>query len=220
MKVFGENKHIENIFNDGSIILSSYQDNLITHNWKFKKNLLYTFSIDICLFPEFNSINFIPQAKHSMEIQNAGGSSEKSEALSMQYMSNMFGAKNFIPEMEVSYWIEYKICDFLMQIKNENIGVSVTRAFNYPFNSEFTYEKALWLLNKKLYGLIIARNCISKKHKFFRSILHIWCLNMQTANTLKKAFNEIIINDTEKTYSSVYIICSICDQHCIYMKYF
>jgi len=194
-------------------------DSQIMRNWKNNIDDTYLFTIDTCLFHKFQDIQFIDVAKRSMEIQNAGGSSEKSEALSMQYMYHMFGAKNFIPEMEVSYWVEYKICDFVMKLGKENIGVSVTRAINYPFNSEFTIEKSLWLLNKKLYGLIVARNCISKKHKFMRSILHIWCMNIQTANTIKIAYQEIIKKDVEKTYDNVYVICSICDQLCIYNNY-
>lgn len=207
-----------NIFKDGTIITLNSCDIPIVKEW-YTKGVPYFFTIDSCTFPNFDDIAFCDTPRRSMLIPNAGGSSDKSEALSMQYMNYLFGATQFVPEMEVSYWIESKICDYLMRLGKENFGVSVTRAVSYPFTSEYTYEQAMRLMDKKLYGLIVARNSISKKHKFMRSILHIWCISQEAAHVIKKAYHDIIKKDIHNTYDNVYVICSICPHKYIYTNF-
>ena len=176
----------------------------------------YEFTVDRCDMPEFEDMEFMPVAQRSMEIPNAGGSSNISEAMSMEYMQKKFDAEGFIPEMEISYWIDACLCDFLMVLQDENVGVSVTRAVGYPFGSEFTLGQARELLNRKLFKLIVARNSISDKHNFYRSILHIWAYSEQVADNIKRAHEEMIKTDVNKTYDNVHVICTICDRLYIY----
>lgn len=210
------NVNITNLYDDGTTIISQIQDQTITRKWKDSFNVTYLFTIDSCIFPNFDKIAFVDTPKRSLSIRNAGGSSEISEALSMQYMYYRFHTSQFVPEMEVDYWIESKICDYLMRCNGENFGVSVTRAVSYPFTQEFSYDNAITLLNKKLYGLIVARNSISDKHMFHRSILHIWCMSAQTAHNIKKAHEEIVRQDINRTYDNVYVICTVCPHVYIY----
>lgn len=211
-----ESTNVTNLYDDGTIIISPIKDQAIIRKWKESSSVTYLFTIDSCVFPNFDRIALIDTPKRSLSIRNAGGSSEISEALSMQYMYYRFNASRFIPEMEVDYWIESKICDYLMRCNNENFRVSVTRAISYPFTQEFSYESALALLNKKLYGLIVARNSISDKHMFHRSILHIWCMTVGTAYNIKKAHDEIVRLDTNHTYDNVFVICTVCPHVYIY----
>lgn len=208
--------NITELYNDGTSITTGYSNYNKIKYWLKSDISNYSFTIDKCIFPCFSNVAFLDTPRRSLSIMNAGGSSEKSEALSMQYMFYRFGAIRFIPEMEVDYWIECKICDFIMNIGNENIGVSVTRAMSYPSNTDFTYDNAIILLNKKLYGLVVARNCVSDKHKFFRSILHIWCSTSIAAQQIKSAYYDIIKTDFECSYDNVYVICSICNNNFIY----
>lgn len=208
------------LMNDGTIIITNSSDSHSIKKWFNEGMVKYLITSDSCTFPEFNDIEFIDTPKRSMTIHNAGGSSDKSEALSMQYMHDLYGVTKFIPEMEVEYWIEYKICDYLMRYKHENIGVSVTRAVAYPFTNEFTYDMSLALLNKKLYGLIVARNAISEKHKFHRCILHVWCMNQIAVQNLRKAYVTIMQHDANKSYDDVYVICSQCSHKFIYTNYY
>jgi hypothetical protein len=203
---------------DGTVIISNSSDDSIIRKW-VSSDVKYLLTVDRCQFPEFNSIAFLDIPRYSMEIPNAGGSSNKSEALSMQFMHYRFGATDFIPEMDVDYWIDYKMCDYLMSLHGENIGVSVTRAIAHPFDSPYTYDMALNLLDKKLYGLIVARNCISERHQFFRAILHIWCMHQQTATSLQQAYQEMVRRDTTKTYDNVYVMCTICSHKYIYTNW-
>lgn len=167
----------------------------------------------------FSDLHLVREARYSLDIPNAGGSSDVSEALSMQYMHNRFGARDFIPEMDVPYWIEYKMCDFLATFGNEWVGVSVTRAVPYPFDTgEYTLEKATNLLQRKLYGLIVAREAIMEDYGFSRSILHVWCYNSKIANLIEAAHNAIAVNDAKshRTYDQVHVICTICPYKYVY----
>lgn len=210
---------ITHMIYDGTVIKTNVNDSHLVRKWFNNDSVTYLITVDSCTFPQFDKINFIDTPRRSMTIQNAGGSSDKSEALSMQYMNDLYGITKFVPEMEVEYWIEYKICDYLMTYKNYNIGVSVTRAVAYPFTKEYTYDMATHLLNKKLYGLIVARNAISDKHKFYKCILHIWCMTPLAAYNIKKAHAEIIQQDVNHTYDNVYVICTICPHNYIYTNY-
>lgn len=185
----------------------------------------YRFTIDSCALPstfnELVDIGISEDSARSLTIPNAGGSSNISEALSMEYMTKTNGGTNFVPEMEVSYWIESSMCDFLMTsaVTGENIGVSVTRAIRFPFSIEFSLDDAKALLKKKLYGLMVARNAISEEQSFFKSILHIWCYSKAGALNIRDAYNEMINSDYEKqemTYDNVHVICTVCNSLYIY----
>ena len=56
-------------------------------------------------FSEFKLGN---DAQLTLDVDNAGGKSEISEALSVEYMCQTFSARDVVPEMKVEYWIDYK----------------------------------------------------------------------------------------------------------------
>lgn len=177
----------------------------------------YRFTVDKQSLPEsFCEVSFAETAERSMSIPNAGGSSNISEALSMEYLMGKFNVVDFVPEMEVVYWIEACLCDFLMVLKDENVGVSVTRAVCYPFGSEFSLDRARELLNRKLYKLLVARNSISEEQSFDRSILHIWCYSDQVAENIRIAHAEMKELDVDRTYEDVHVMCTVCDRMYIY----
>jgi len=206
------------IYDDATIITSNFCDRLTAKSW-FRTSLEYLCTIDLCRLASFKNIKFSQSQVRSMHIQNAGGSSEISEALSMYYMEHQLGAHGFIPEKEVDYWIEYKMCDYIMVINRVNVGVSVTRAVVYPFDNTFTYQHAVSLLHKKLNGLIIARNSVNLRHRFFKSILHIWCYTPLAAINIKRAYNDLRHRDVDQTYTDIYVICTICQEKYIYTNH-
>lgn len=136
----------------------------------------------------------------------------------MHYMERVHGASCFVPEMDVSYWIESKMCDYIMHSKDGvNIGVSVTRAISYPFETPFTLERARTLLERKLYGLVVARNCVSECHSFDVSVLHTWCLSRDAAEQLRIAHSELAQADREeRTYDNIHVACTVCTQLSVY----
>lgn len=176
----------------------------------------YEFTLDTFSTPD----QLCDDAIRALEIPNAGGSSRISEALSVQYMYQKLGAHTFSLEMEISYWIEYKMCDFLMvDNTGENVGVSVTRACPYPFHDEYTAERASELLTRKLYGLIVARDCVSEEHSFQKSILHVWCMNIRVAERICEALEQIRSLELDKTYDGVHVICTVCQERQIYTNH-
>jgi hypothetical protein len=159
-------------------------------------------------------------AIRSINATNAGGNSKFSEALSIQYFISMFDASDIFLEMEVEYWIDYKMVDFICSIKNQRIGVSVTRAMKYPNPDEFTFEDGLLLLRKKLYGLIVARNGVTKDQRFYKSVLHIWCQTFSIANILYEVFKSLDINDFQlKVKTNIILLLTVSSDLHIYKNH-
>ena len=68
----------------------------------------------------------------------------------------------------------WKKVDFICSISEGiRIGVSVTRAMGFPSSDDFTQTQAFKLLNKKINGLVIARQGICERQQYDCSILHI-----------------------------------------------
>lgn len=179
----------------------------------------YKVHTDMLTLVEMNNMILCWDAKRSLSVPNAGGSSMISEMLSIDMYSKAYGAKNFLLEMEVSYWIEYKMVDYVCTIGDVRIGVSVTRAMNYDDPELFVEEDADRLLNKKLYGLIVSRNAVTKEHCFFKSILHVWCQTERIAKIMKQRFEMLDIDDFELDIKGVVVLhLTICSEKYIYSE--
>lgn len=156
-------------------------------------------------------------AKRSITIDNAGGKSEISELYSIDYFTQMYGASNVILEEEVTYWIDYKMVDFICTINSRRVGVSVARAMGYPTPESFTADMAAKLLRKKLYGLIVARNAVVKEQSFYKSILHIWCQDANVAKHLQDAYANLDDNDYGLDVKGVLMLqLTVCDDPQLY----
>lgn len=157
------------------------------------------------------------EASGSLDVINAGGKSDVSEALSIQYFLSVFGATNFIYEKQIDYYIEYKMVDFICNIGYRRVGISVTRAMKYPHPDLFTFGDARNLLQKKLYGLIVARNAVNDCHTFYKSVLHIWCQTPHIAFLLREAYSRLDIDDYGLDVRGVVILAlTICNTPEIY----
>lgn len=176
-----EYMRIRNIMKDEA----KHADPFIT--WNFFKEDSYIsqfgglFFDDLCL-----------DAKKIHVEPNAGGNSENSESLSMDMLHQLYGGNNVRTEMNIEYFDpNWKKCDFLCSIFDQNWGVSVTRAMSFPDPNGFTKEEAKILLVRKLQGLIVAKQGILINDNFLRSILHIWCETDRTAGLLIDAYSEL-----------------------------
>lgn len=166
-------------------------------------------------FLDFWDIPFSTNARQSCMISNAGGHSQLSEMLSIHYFETLYSADRFLFEMEVEYWIDYKMIDFSCQIQGERYGISVTRAMGFPNADAFTDHQAENLLNKKLYGLIVARNAVIKEQRFFRSILHVWCQSEGIAQKIRQAYQNLNQDEWEIN-GSLILLCSVYSDEEIY----
>lgn len=146
----------------------------------------------------YSPYSFGVDAKKSLFSINAGGNSLYSEALSIQYFVDL-GATQILLEKQVQYdYYNCKMVDFVMTYQGKRVGVSVARAMSFGKCAKsgavksFGRDMARTLLQKKLLGLVLARNCVSKQHSFFTSILHLQCQESKSASILQEVYQELI----------------------------
>jgi hypothetical protein len=172
------------------------------------------------------NISWTSDSQRCLEAKNAGGNSVFSEALSIYYFEKIYGCKNAVLEMDIKYWVDYKMIDYVISLPSlsnninkdeKRLGVSVTRAMGFPYMYNLNKERALKLLNKKLNGLIISRNGICENHNFNRSILHVWCPSIEIANLLKNVYEKFdIYDDGLNVACDVILLLTVCDNEKIY----
>lgn len=161
--------------------------------------------------------NISPLAIRSITVDNAGGKSEISEMFSMNHYILNFGATNILMEMEIEYWIRYKMVDYICSIGDINIGVSVTRAMGYPYPENFDYDKAIKLIYKKINGLIISRRAVTEKFSFQHAVLHVWCQTNYISKLITKAFYDLELQKTFIDGEGIVILhTTVCDSDYIY----
>jgi len=146
---------------------------------------------------------------------NAGGKSMNSEAFSVNVLNELYGVNQILTEMEVEYiWYNYKKCDYICTIYEQQVGVSVTRAMGFPDPSHFSEDDADKLLKKKINGLMVARDGVIDKYNFDKCILHVWCESQRIADIIKYRYSLldldikediIILLTVTKPFSSPFI---------------
>ncbi len=183
--------------------------NNIFKNDKFRNNIFkkdkfggeyrinFGYIRDELITPESFCLSHTPN--QILTIDNAGGNSEYSEIMSIELYIRLFNISNIVNEMDVEYYIDYKMIDFLCIHNNYNIGVSVTRAMGFPKPDVFSYRDGLRLLNRKVKGLILARNSTTDKHYFKILVLHIWCQTNKIADMMEDMINKLNIKEYKST---------------------
>lgn len=171
-----------------------------------------------------------PDAALSLTIPNAGGSSDKSEALSIDMLIKYYQAYNIILENKVPYRYVYKMVDYICSIGDIRIGVSVTRAMGHYCNltrdfdpDTYSQDDADALLAKKLKGLCLARNCVDSAYCFYTAVLHIFCQSGDIANKLMvsyKNLNPDIYDLNGKDKCRFIILLTVSNSDIIYSNYY
>jgi len=139
----------------------------------------------------FDSNSLEGRAKKRYDEPNAGGSSKCSEVMSMQLLIDCEDAAVTKLETEIVYDTEGKIADYLIDIDGVKAGVSVTRAYKGPVIDVYTAEDATSLLEKKLAGIAEARENVSEEDSWDKSLVHIWTLYPEWAETVTQAWNAL-----------------------------
>lgn len=211
-----EAKYTVSIYDNGAIHKSNYRENyILSYIFREEESDLYRDYVvrDIYILPKYlNKLSSLAISK-----ENAGGKSEFSEAHSIDYFITRFGMTDIIYEMDIRYWIDYKMIDYIGTISGQRIGISVTRGMCHKDPNLFTYGDALDLLNKKLYGLIVSRNGVVSEHNFYKSILHIWCQNEKIAYILSEAYNSFDMNDFGLNIKgAILLLLTVCEDERIY----
>lgn len=92
-------------------------------------------------------------------------------------------------EMEVLYFPNGgSITDYVMEMFDLVIGVSVTRAMKFD-GSDFTFEDAKTLLSKKLKGIV--QSSRNSDIEWQKQILHVWFYNENVDIRLLSAWNDL-----------------------------
>jgi len=156
-------------------------------------------------------------ARRCLNVPNAGGASVQSEVVAVQYFHDRWGGRKFLLEMEVEYIWQYKLCDFVATIRGHRVGISVTRAMQFPDVRSMTSEQATHLLRKKLTGLVIASAGVSERHGFSTSILHVLVASFDVGVTVYRAYEDLVREeemqldiDDEARIRDVIVIITVC----------
>lgn len=167
---------------------------------------------------------------------NAGGASEKSECLSYELLSRVWGLRLLKTEMEIDYrWSTWsKKTDYSVQLPiprssaqaprpafikfkptletiQSKLGVSVTRAMK--FKGTFTIEDGVHLLKKKLYGVICSSKDVSALDRWAQQLLHIFTSEAYIVDVLHEAYKSL---DKELLSNTVVLVTLTTDCPWIY----
>lgn len=136
---------------------------------------------------------------------NLGGSSVESEAVTMDLLYRCELADLLLTEGEVTYATEGKKTDLVVQVDERRIGVSVTRAFQYPPGSELTQQRAEELLEDKLSDILESSANVSSADGWERQILYVIAYNQQHAEQIEAVWNSNLIEDAVRADTIVIV---------------
>lgn len=185
--VTGEEKKYLNLFINENFTLDCNKN-----IFEIEKIIKAKNSTNCAIITYFNQNRLVKNMRLTFEASliqhtpNAGGSSVESETLSFELFKRYLNAKLVKTEMQVSYFPEGgSITDYVMYIFDSIIAVSVTRAMKFD-RTEFTFDDAVFLLKKKLRGILQStRNSLIKWDK---QILHVWLDDERSIASLEKAW--------------------------------
>jgi hypothetical protein len=103
----------------------------------------------------------------------AGGSSGYSEAFSFEVLHRCEGAALLKSETEIVYDATGSITDILVEIGGHRVGVSVTRAVAFPFDTPYDVPTAQMLLERKLAGILESTANVSAGDAWVKQILYV-----------------------------------------------
>jgi hypothetical protein len=168
--------------------------------------------------PKIHMSNFCKAARRGLVTANAGSKNAiRSESMSINYLTERFSITNVFLEMEVMYnYSNAKICDFVCTMYGRRVGVSVTRAMNYPLPEDFTKEHAYILLKKKLYGLVMSRQNVAEEHSFNLCFLHVWCKTQHIADCLATVYPQVIAEDDTGYFCEVVVLATVYSDNFIF----
>jgi len=166
--------------------------------WKSSKPFLFR-----------NAINFGTAAFDSKKLSaggqtiwkdgNLGGSSIHSEIFAFEVLYRCELAKLLKTEGKITYKSSSgKKSDLLLNIDTRKVGVSVTRAFQYPAGSKYTEAAAKKLLDKKLADLPKSKANAAAADAWTRSILHVIAYDKQHADMVQAAWSKQVTAATKQ----------------------
>jgi hypothetical protein len=129
-----------------------------------------------------------PGGLHLAETPNAGGSSGLSEVFAYEELARCEHAELLKTETEIVYDTVGKITDLEVEVAGHKLGVSVTRAVPFPFDSTYTLDAATMLVEKKLGDIQMSTANVSAGDRWDKQILAVLAWDQAAADTFAQAW--------------------------------
>lgn len=155
----------------------------------------FTNTIDFGTDP-YDEIDFMRLTMGGQEIindGNAGGSSLYSEVFAYEVLARCEMATLLKTETEISYDMQGKITDLLVEIDSRKVGVSVTRAVAFPRDSEYPVSQAQSLLEGKLSDILESSANVAAEDAWQKQVLHVIADETRHRDALVMALGQIDI---------------------------
>jgi hypothetical protein len=194
----------------GNNFKPAFVTNFFFKNTKTKEQLTNT--------QEFRTLsrNLSQSGQLILNEPNAGGNSVFSEVLSFEVLHRSFGAQLLKTEMQIDYWPENsKKTDYSVMLNDKKIGVSVTRAFHFLGDENYTDLDARMLLRKKLNGVICSSDCVSESDSWEKQILHVFVRSERVAQILRQEYRKL--KSTLRSNTIVFVTVAE-DVNCIFFE--
>ncbi len=129
-----------------------------------------------------------PGGRTLAETPNAGGSSGLSEVFAFEELARCELAGLLKTETQIVYDTTGKITDMLVEIDGKKIGVSVTRAVQFPFGTPYTLDNATTLIKRKLEDIQLSSQNVSAQDRWVKQVLAVLAYDDQHADTVTQAW--------------------------------
>lgn len=131
---------------------------------------------------------------------NLGGSSLYSEVFAYEVLYRCELAALLKTEGEILYEDDSgKKTDLLVEIDQRQVGVSVTRAYGYPPEAEYTVAQATDLLTDKLEDIQLSNENVSEEDAWNTPILHVIAYAEEHAESVETAYGSLEADLVEGT---------------------
>ncbi len=138
-------------------------------------------------------------AQQIIEDGNAGGSSLLSEVFAFEVLARCELANLLKTETQIVYDEQGSITDFLAEIDELKLGVSVTRAVGFPFDDPYLPAQGTELLVDKLAGIIESSSNVSDADRWQKQVLAILAYAPGHADVIADAWASLDANTRADT---------------------
>ncbi|MBM4343179.1 MAG: hypothetical protein FJ100_07345 [Deltaproteobacteria bacterium] len=139
----------------------------------------------------FDAAPLRPLAAKRRTGPNNGGSSNCSEAMSIQTICDCEGAKALKLELDIAFTEKGQTTDWLGELGGVQFGVSVSRVYLGPKATAYSEADATKLLEKKLGGINASTALVAARDKWKKQVLHLWTLRPDWVPVVEQAWTKL-----------------------------
>ncbi|MSQ83617.1 MAG: hypothetical protein EXR77_12135 [Myxococcales bacterium] len=136
----------------------------------------------------FDATKLRALAKQRRNGPNNGGSSNCSEAMSIQTICDCEGSTALKLELQIAFTAKGQTTDWLGELDGVKFGVSVSRVYLGPTTTGYTAVDADKLLKKKLGGINASTLLVAPTDVWKKQVLHLWTLRPEWVPIVQAAW--------------------------------